>query len=341
MTTQPAMDQSSAQDQMLRIISGFWIARAVYVTAKLSIPDLLEHGPKSAAELAAETKTHAQSLYRVLRALASVGVLAEAGGKFALTPLSETLQTNRPGSLRAFALTELGEEHYPAWGELLHSVKTGEIAFDHHFGMDIWAFFSQNSENAKIFNDAMSGVTAAANEAIVSSYDFSGIKKLVDVGGGHGQLLASILEIYPSVSGVVFDAPHVVVGANERIRAAQLSDRCETVGGDFFAAVPGGADGYILKWIIHDWDEEKAIRILTNCRRAIAENGRLLLVEAVIPQNDEPHFGKFIDLNMLVMTGGRERTEAEFKQLFQAAGFALTRVVETPSPFSVIEGRPA
>lgn len=327
---------------MLRIISGFWISRAIYIAAKLGIADLVRDQPKTADELATATGTHAPSLYRVLRALASVGIFAEAGeGRFSLSSLAETLQSGVPGSLRAFAITELGEEHYPAWGDLMHSVRTGKIAFDHHFGVDVWKFFEQHPENARIFNNAMSGMTAAANEAIMARYDFSAIKKIVDVGGGHAGLITSVLNTNPGMKGVLFDSPQVVEGAQPRIAAAGLSDRCEIVAGDFFAAVPAGGDGYILKWIIHDWNEDRATIILRNCRSAITNDGRLMVIEAVIPAGGEPHFAKFIDLNMLVMTGGRERTEEEFRRLFDASGFRLMRIVATESPFSVIEGAPA
>jgi hypothetical protein len=325
---------------MLRLISGFWISRAIYIIAKLGIPDLLHNAPKTAEDLAAATETHAPSLFRVLRALASVDVLAAANGKFALTPLSDTLRTDAPGSVRWFTVSELGEEHYPAWGDLMHSVKTGGIAFDHVFGVDIWKYFQEHPDNAKLFNDSMSGMTAAANDAILGSYDFSPIGKLVDVGGGHGALIRSILKKNPTMQGVLFDAPSVIEGAMRRIQAEGLADRCEAVGGDFFKSVPTGADAYIMKWIIHDWDDERSTTILQHCRNGITRDGRLLIVDVVIPLTNEPHFGKFIDLNMLVMTGGKERTEAEFAKLMSDSGFRLTRVVATESPFSVIEGVP-
>jgi ubiquinone/menaquinone biosynthesis C-methylase UbiE len=331
----------SPQAAMLQLISGFWISRAVYVLAKLGIPDLLGKQPHSAEELAQLTETHATALSRVLRALVSVGVLTQtADGKLGLTPLSETLRTDVPGSVRWFAISELGEEHYPAWGDLMHSVKTGEVAFDHVFGMDVWEFFRSHPEHAKLFNDSMSGLTAAANEAILSRYDFSGIKRLVDVGGGHGALITSILKTNPDISGVLFDAPAVIEGGVSRLQSAGIADRCEAISGDFFQEVPAGADAYILKWIIHDWDDARATAILKNCRRAITNDGRLLVVDVVVPTTSEPHFGKFIDLNMLVMTGGLERTEEEFRKLLADSGFRLTRVVKTESPFSIIEGRP-
>ena len=326
---------------MLQIISGFWISRAVYVIAKLGIPDLLKSGPKTAEELAAATKMHAPSLYRVLRALASVGVVSSQGEQFALTPLSETLVTDAPGSLRWFTVSELGQEHYPAWGNLMHSVKTGDIAFDHFFGVDIWTYFQQNPDDAAVFNDSMTGVTAAANEEIMTKYDFSGFKKVVDIGGGHGGLITSILKKNSQVRGVLFDAPQVIEGARPKIEAAGLADRCETVSGDFFKSVPTGGDAYVMKWIIHDWDDQKAITILRNCRNEMKPNGKLILVDCVVPETTEPHFSKFIDLNMLVMTGGKERTKEEFEQLLADAGFKLLRVIPTDVPTSIVEAEPA
>ena len=325
---------------MLQIISGFWISRAVYVIAKLGIPDLLKSGPKTAEELASATSTHAPSLFRILRALVSVGVLSAAeGGRFAQTPLSETLVTV-PGSLRWFAVSELGQEHYPAWGNLMHSVKTGEIAFDNFFGVDVWKYFQQNPEDAAIFNNSMSNMTAAANEAITSRYDFSQFGTIVDVGGGHGGLITSILQQHPEVKGILFDAVEVIEGARPKIEAAGLADRLETVAGDFFKSVPAGGDAYIMKWIIHDWDDEKSKTILRNCRNRMQPNGKLILVDCVVPESNEPHFSKFIDLNMLVMTGGKERTEQEFAQLLAAAGFKLLRVIPTDLPTSIVEAEP-
>jgi len=326
---------------MLRIITGFWISRAVYVIAKLGIPDQLQSGPKSVDELAKATETHAPSLFRILRALASAGMVArENDGRFALTPLSETLVTGVPGSMRWFIVSELGQEHYPAWGNLMHSVKTGEIAFDNHFGMDIWAYFKENPEDAAVFNDSMSGMTAAVNEAITSHYDFSQFNKVIDVGGGHGGLITSILKQNPQAKGVLFDAAEVIEGARPRLEQAGVADRCEAVAGDFFKAVPDGGDVYVMKWIIHDWDDEKAIAILKNCRSRMQPNGRLIVVDCVVPEGDQPDFSKTFDLNMLVMTGGKERTQAEFDQLLAAAGFKLLKVIPTELPPSIIEARP-
>jgi hypothetical protein len=324
---------------MLQLISGFWISRCIYVTAKLGIPDLMKNGPMTAADLAAATKTDAPSLFRLLRALVAVDILTHGeDGRFGNTPVSETLRTDIPGSLRSFAMTELGEEHYPAWGELLHSVRTGEIAFDRAFSMPVWEFFAKNPENAKIFNDAMSGVTDQATEAFHAAYSFAGIKTLMDVGGGHGALLTSILTRNPEMRGILFDSPQVIKGAQATLQDSGIADRCQLTGGDFFQSVPEGSDAIIMKWIIHDWNDEQSITIMKNCHRALPEEGKLILIEAVVPAGNEPHFSKFIDLNMLVMTGGRERTEEEFRRLYEAARFRLTRIVPTESPFSVIEG---
>ena len=325
--------------QMLQLMSGFWVSRCIYITAKLRLPDLLHDGPRTAEELAAATGTNAPSLFRVLRALAAVRVLTQsADNRFGNTPMSETLRSDVPGSLRAFAMTELGEEHYPAWGELLYSVQTGGIAFDKAFGMPCWEFFAKSPENARIFNDAMSGITAQTEEALHAAYKFDGIGTLMDVGGGHGGLITSILKRNPSMKGILFDSLQVVEGAPAKLSAAGVADRCQIIGGDFFKSVPAGAEAVTMKWIIHDWNDEQSIAIMKNCHAALPEHGQLIIIDAVVPPGDEMDFSKFMDLNMLVMTGGRERTEAEFRRLYEASGFQLRRIVPTESPFSVIEG---
>jgi ubiquinone/menaquinone biosynthesis C-methylase UbiE len=341
--TAPTGQQENAlppQLQMIQYITGFWMSRAVYVAAKLGIADLLQSGPKTAEELAQATSTHAPSLYRIMRALTSAGLFQRAADRFALTPLSETLITSAPESVRWFIISELGQEHYPAWGNLMHSVKTGEIAFDNAFGKDIWKYFAENPEDAAVFNDSMSGMTAAANEAITSVYDFSTFKKVVDIGGGHGGLITSILKKNPEAKGVLFDAPVVIEGARAKLESAGVADRCEAIGGDFFKDVPEGGDAYIMKWIIHDWEDQKAITILKNCRKHMQPNNRLIIVDCVVPDNDAPDFSKTFDLNMLVMTGGKERTEREFAQLLEAAGFKLLRTIPTDVPTSIVEGQP-
>lgn len=333
-------DQQPAA-RILQFITNFWSSRAVYVLAKLGIPDLLKSGPKTAEELASATKMHAPSLFRVLRALASIGVVsATDDGRFALSPVSELLVTDAPGSLRWFTISELGQEHYPAWGNLMHSIKTGEIAFDNFFGVDIWKYFQQNPEEEAVFQNSMSGVTAATNEQIRSLYDFSNFGTVVDVGGGHGGLMTSILQTNPKVKGILFDAPQVIADARQKVEAAGLADRCETVAGDFFKSVPAGGDLYMMKWIIHDWNDQQAVTILRNCRNQMQPGGKLIIVDCVVPENNEPDFSKFFDLNMLVMTGGKERTKKEFEQILSAAGFKLLRVIPTEVPTSIVEAEP-
>lgn len=326
-------------DQIFQLITSFWTSRAVYVAAKLGLADLVQTGPKTAAELAEATGTHAASLYRVLRALASTGFFVEdEQGRFASTPTSDALRSGVPGSLRATAISELGEDHYDSWGNVLHSVRTGGIAFDDHFGKPVWQYYAENPEIAQTFNDSMTGLTRTIEDAVVGAYDASRFRTVVDVGGGHGSFLASLLKANPAANGILFDAPQVVEGAEARFRDLGVEGRCVAHGGDFFQSVPSGGDLYTLKWILHDWDDEKSVAILKNCRRAMGPGARLLIVDAVVPPRNEPSFGKFMDLNMLVMTGGRERTEAEFRDLLAAAGFQLSKVVPTPSPVSIVEG---
>lgn len=337
-TTQSEPAALPPQFAMLQMITGFWISQTIQIAARLGLADLVKDGPKTADELARSTGMHAPSLYRALRALASVGVFVEDDQRrFAQTPLSETLRSDTPGSLRWMAMVELGQEHFPAWGNLMHSVKTGEIAFDHLFKQNAWEYYAQNPEDASVFNQAMKGLTEMINVAALSAYKFSGVNKLVDIAGGTGGLISAILKANPQMRGVLFDLPHVIAEAGPLLDAARVRDRCETTTGDFFKSVPEGGDAYVMKWIIHDWDDEKSIAILKNIHRAMNPDGKLLLIEMVVAGRNQPDLSKFMDLNMLVMTGGRERTEPEFGALLGAAGFKLTRVIRTASPVCVIE----
>jgi hypothetical protein len=337
----PAQAALPPQFAMLQMITGFWVSQALHIAARLGLADLLKEQPQTAAELAAATDTHAPSLYRLLRALASVGVFVEdEEGRFATTPPGATLETDAPGTLRWMAIVELGQEHFPAWGNLMHSVRTGEIAFDNLFGQNAWEYYAQHPEHAQNFNHAMTGLTGMVHGAVLKAYDFSGITKLVDIAGGVGGQLGAILKTYPTMQGVLFDLPHVIAEAGPLLEAAGVRERCDFQTGDFFQAVPGGADAYIMKWIIHDWDDDRSITILKNIRREIAANGKLLIVETVVPPGNAPDFSKLLDLNMLVMTGGCERTEAQFSALLSNAGFRLTRIVPTESPMCVIEAIP-
>jgi len=324
---------------VLQVIAGFWLSRCVYIAAKLGLADLVQESPKTPAELAVLTGTHAPSLYRVLRALASSGWLHENDdGRFGSTPLSAGLLTGVPGSLRALATTELGEEHYPAWGNLLFSVRTGELAFDNVFGMPNWQYWAGHDEHAQVFNRAMSEMTAVIEPAVLAICDFSPFTTIVDIGGGRGTLMSSILRAYPAARGIVLDLPHVIEQGRQLIAEQHVEDRCELVPGDFFKEVPRGGDAYILKWVLHDWDDERSIAILKNCHRAMVPDGRLFVVEAPLPRRNEPSLHKLMDVNMLVMTGGRERTEDEYRTLFDAAGFELTRLTVTPLELAVLEG---
>jgi len=322
---------------MLKILEGFWLSRSVYAAAKLGLADLLHDGALTAEELASATGTHAPSLYRLLRALAGAGVFEEdERRRFSLTALGATLSTDAPGSLRFIMIEELGENHYPAWEKLLYSLKTGAIAFHHVFGKSKWQYMTEHDDEARIFDQAMAGFGMAAAAALVEAYDFSGCRKVVDVGGGNGSLLAAILKANPQVRGVLFDLPHVVEAARTHLESEGVISRSEVVGGDFFQSAPP-ADMYVLRWIIHDWDDERSVAILKHCRNAMAGSGKLLLVESVLKPGRETTFTKFLDLNMLVMTGGRERTEAEYANLLMAGGLQLTRIIPTDTAMSVIE----
>jgi hypothetical protein len=327
---------------LLHMVTGCWVSQALYVAAKLGIADLLHEGPQSCASLAEATQTHAGALYRVLRALASVGVLAEhEEGRFRLTPLADLLRTDAPGSLRAFAIMLGAPEHWRAWEGVLHSVRTGQPAFDHVFGSPLFQYFSTHPEAARIFDDAMTSRSGQENIAIVAAYDFAAIHTVVDVGGGQGTLLASILGVHPNTRGVLFDLSHVIAPTRARIERTGQAARWECVAGDFFAAVPAGGDCYLLKKVIHDWDDERAKHILTNCRTAIPDTGRLLLIEPLIPPGNEASFNKLLDLLMLVWNaGGRERTEREHQSLLASSGFHLSRVIPTRSGVSIIEAVP-
>lgn len=333
----------SSASALRHLIMGYRLSQALRVVAVLGIADLLKDGPRHFGDLARSTETNADSLYRLLRLLASVGVFTEQDeGRFALTSAAEHLRSDAPDSLRARAMFDGAQGNWGAWGNLLMSVKTGEPAMKHTFGKDLFGYLNDYPDEAQIFNQVMAAQTTAATRAILDAYDFSGIGTLVDVGGGVGALLAAVMNAYASMRGILYDQPHVAEGARSQLASAGVADRCETVGGDFFQSVPVGGDAYILKHILHDWDDQDCRRIIENCRSAINEDGRLLVIEMLNPPGDEPHYGKFLDLQMLVVTkGGRERSHEEYRELFRSAGFTLSRIVPTGSEVSVIEGRPA
>lgn len=322
---------------LLQMMTGYWVSQGIYVAAQLGVADLLTDRPQTSRELAAATGTHAESLYRVLRMLASVGIFAEdEAGRFSLTPLGNALKSG-PGSMRAMAI-HMGEgPSWRAWGTLLDGLKTGRTPFVLANGAEVFPYYSAHPESARPFHEAMTEFSASLSAAVVEAYDFSAFKTIVDVGGGHGGLLTTILKATPQARGVIFDQPEVVAGATAAIAAAGMQSRIEAVGGDFFESVPTGGDAYVMKHIIHDWDDERAVTIFRNIHRAMNDGGRVLIVESVVPPGNTPDLGKLMDVHMFVMTGGRERTEAEHAALFARAGFRLVRIVPTQSLVSVIE----
>lgn len=325
----------SLTDQLLAMAGGAWVTQMIHVAAELGLADELAGGERDVQELAEVCGAEADSLFRLLRGLASLGIFQETTARtFALTPLAELLRSDHPQSLRQFARM-LGEEHYLSWADLLHSVRSGESAFRHRHDCSVFEWYQQNPRRGQIFDAAMGDNSRAAIGALLPAYDFGGIRHLVDVGGGQGLLLKAVLTANNHLRGSLFDQPQVVAGAEV---PTELATRLELRGGDFFAEVPAGADAYLLKHILHDWGDDACRTILGHIRRAMAPGGRVLIVEQVIPPGNAPFPGKLMDLNMLVMTeGGRERTPADYDQLLQSAGLRLSRIVPTASPLSVVE----
>lgn len=333
--------QIPPQSAVMHIIAGYWLSRTVYLAAKLKLADAVGDEGGSLDDIAAKSGTRAAELARLMRALASHGFFKrEADGRFVQTPLSETLRTGTPGSMRGLAEAELGHDHYVSWGEAESCLREGGTAFEHVYHTPIWRYYADNPATEALFGEAMSNFTTIANAGILGSYTFKPSRKVIDIGGGYGQFLGSILDQQPEAKGVLFDLPTLINDVEKKGAVARYGDRVETVGGDFFESVPEGGDLYLLKFVLHDWDDEHSVAILKNLRRSMASDGKLAVVEIVLPPHNEPHVGPLIDLNMMVMTGGNERTEEEYRDLLAKAGFRLDRVVATKSPFSVIEASP-
>ena len=327
--------------QLIQMGMGFWVSRILYAAAKLSLADHLAEGPKSAVELAGQIHTHAPSLHRLMRTLAGLGVLTEdASHHFALTPLGAALKTGAPGSARATILALAGDLWYQGWQPILYCLETGKTGMQKAFGISQFEYFSQHPEEASYFNEAMIGWHGEEPAAIAAAYDFSGFDTVVDVGGGTGNLITAVLLRYARVRGVLAELPHVLGEAQTLVESRGLKERCRLEPIDFFKSVPAGGDAYLLSHVIHDWTDEECTVILGNCRVAMRPSGRLLIVETVMPPGDTPDPIKLLDIAMLVMPGGQERTEEEYSALLSPAGFRLARIVPTRSPISVIEGVP-
>ncbi len=336
--TQPAPPPEAI---LLQLVIGRWVSQSVTVAARLNIAELVASGPRTAADLAAATKTQPEALYRILRALASVGVFVETAPKtFANTPISEALRPSAPNSMRNMALMLNDPWQLDNWSHLAECVATGKSAPELQ-NADLFAAIGADPAALATFQGAMSDMSRGASAAVLSAYDFAGIGTLADVAGGHGTLLSEFMRATPGMKGMLYERPEVIRGAKDGPYLNGLESRMTLAAGDFFESVPAGADAYMMKHILHDWSDELSLKILRNIRKVIPTAGRLILVEAVVPEGNEPHPGKWVDLEMLVNPGGKERTAAEWTKLLADGGFRLTRIVSTPSLFSVVEGVPA
>lgn len=323
---------------LTRLVNGFQVSHALHAAVVLGIADLLAAGARGVVELAVATRTDAGALYRLLRALAAANVFGELPDRhFTLAPMGECLRSNAPDPVAPWAMLAGQPYVHRAWEGLLHSLRTGETAFRHVHGMDVWDYRARHPEHGAVFDRAMSGISRRVAEAVVETCDFGRFRRLVDVGGGEGVLLGYILAAHPAMGGVLFDLPQVVATAAPVLHAAGVGGRCEVVAGDFFQGVPEGGDGYVLKGVLHDWDDAAAVAILRACHRAIVPGGAVMVIERLVAPPNEGADAKFSDLNMLVLPGGRERTQDEFEALLAAAGFRLSQVVATGTRMSVLE----
>jgi SAM-dependent methyltransferase len=330
-------DKQSSMAFYKQVFGGSWITQGIWVAAELGIADLLAHAPQTVEVLAEQTHTRRDALSRVLRALASVGIFSEdIHGKFSLTPLADLLRSDVPGSQRSIAIL-MGAEFYQSWGELLHSVRTGEPGFHKRFGAPFFRYMEEHPDRHGIYDSAMTGVHGGETEPMLDAYDFSSFRTVVDVGGGNGLALAYILKRHPAIQGTLFDLPAVADRARSGMSRTDVSSRIRIEGGDFFSGVPAGADAYILRHIIHDWEDQDAMAILRECRKAMKPDSKILIVEMVIPPGNEPGFGKWLDI-MMLLVAGRERTQEEYDGLFSKAGLTMTRVIPTASDVSIVEG---
>jgi hypothetical protein len=324
-------------EQLFQMATGHMATTCTWIAAELHIADLIGNTVKPVAELARAARVNEDALYRILRALSSGGIFTEAEPRaFANTPASELMRSDAEGSIRDLVVWMSSPLHLRVFAEAMHAVRTGENAFKKATGLEAFDYFEKHPDTAEVFNTAMTNLSAMVVPAALEAYDFSGLGTLADIAGGHGMVLTSILSKHGDLRGILFDLPHVVPGAKARVESLGLTSRCDVTSGDFFKAVPA-ADNYIMKHIIHDWDDAQAIQILKNCAAAMRGKGKVILLESVIKPGNEPAFGKWVDLEMLFLPGGRERTEQEFGALFSQSGLRLSRIVETKSPLSIVE----
>jgi O-methyltransferase domain/Dimerisation domain len=331
---------TDAPSALMHLAVGYWISQALFATAKLGVADILAEGPKTAAELADKTAVNSDALNRVLRALATEKVFLETDdGRFALTPLSDHLRSNAQPSILPYVLMFSSDWHWRVWGQFFQTIRTGKPAFDQVFGSSVFEYLAGHDDDAQVFNAAMTSRSNHEDSAVAAAYEWPAAGKIVDVGGGRGSQLVSILDSVSNARGIVFDLPRVIEAAAEMIQKADLTTRCEA--GDFFQQVPVGGDVYLLKKVIHNWDDDRSRVILGNCRSAMNQGARVVLVEHVLPGRNEPSWSKWLDLEMLNLhQGGRERSEAEFAALLSSAGLAKSRVFSTPVGVSLIEAVP-
>lgn len=323
---------------LLQLIYGYRATQLIYVAAELKIADFLQDGPRNSEYLAKKIDAHEPSLYRVLRALTTVNVFEESAKGFHLTDLSRLLLTETSNPLRAIAIMRGEEVNWKPWGELLYAVKTGKGPFEKVFGMRLFDYYEKHPSSGHTFNEGMNVMTRHDIQFILDSYDFSHTKIIAEIGGGLGRLLFSILAKYPDKHGILYDLPHVINGAHDLMKQFSVENRCKIIGGQFFESIPNGADVYILKRIIHDWDDERSMAILKNCRKVMPNNGRILLCETMIHEDYKNLEGKVNDVHMMVVTGGKERTKKEFSALFEKCGFHLSKIIQASQGLHIIEG---
>lgn len=338
--TGAAPEAPSVDQILMQLLAGAWVTQAVATAARLSIPDALAAGARTSDEIAAKVGADRGATKRLMRMLAGIGVFTAENGRYGLNAVSERLREETPGSLKHMFIAETDGVHWRCWEKSVDAVRTGLPRPKPVFGVPAFDYYAEHKDEGEQFGRAMANVSGFASKAVLDSYDFGGLKTIMDVGGGNGSMVRTILGKYPQVRGIVADLPYIEAQAREAIEADGLAGRCRFEPTDFFKAVPAGADGHLLKFILHDWNDEECVRILRNCRAAIAPGGRLMVLEVIVPDSPGTDFSHMMDMNMLVMTGGMERTEKEYEALLARGGFRLARVVRSASPFSVIEASP-